>query len=377
MKRSLRFVLPVLALLGLVGALVAIKANQIGLLIETGKQAEESGPPPEVVSTAKSEQETWASTLTAVGSVEAERGVTLSNDSPGIVTRVGFDSGDQVKRGAVLVELETSVERAQLASVQARLDYAQMDLSRTQKLTEQGVTTQAELDSALSNVRSLEAEAAALRAQIERKVVRAPFTGKVGIRQVNLGQYLAPGSALATLQSEKEAYVDFSLPQQALRQIRVGLPVLLSVKQTDIELRGVIAAIDPQVDARTRAVQIRASSQDPEQRLRPGMFVNVAVELEEKRQIVTVPVTAIKYAAFGDSVFLVEDDAESSSGKVARQQFVQLGRTQGDYIEVTKGLEGGETVVSAGAFKLRNGAPVTVNNEVALNAARQPQPKNR
>lgn len=377
MKRSVRIVLPLLALLAVVGVLLAIKANQIGLLIATGKQAEESGPPPQVVSTATSERQTWASTLTAVGSVEAERGVTLSNDSPGIVIRVGFDSGDQVKQGSVLVELETSVERAQLASIQARLDYAQQDLTRTKALTEQQVTTQAELDVAVSNLRSLEAEAGALRAQIERKVVRAPFSGKVGIRRVNLGQYLAPGSALSTLQSEKEDYVDFSLPQQALRQIRVGLPVQLTAKQTDIALRGVIAAIDPQVDATSRTVRIRASTQDPNQKLRPGMFVNVAVELDEKRNVVTVPVTAIKYAAYGDSVFVVEDDSASASAQVARQQFVQLGRTRGDFIEVSKGLEGNERVVSAGAFKLRNGTPVKIENEVALKAAQHPQPENR
>jgi len=377
MPKVLRILLPVLVLLGVVGALGGIKASQIRLLIDTGKAAQKAGPPAEVVATTQSQLDTWSATLSAVGNVEAGRGVTLSNDSPGIVTRLHFDSGDEVKTGAVLVELQTSVERAQLKSVEARLDFAKTNLKRTTALVKDGVTTLSELDSAKSSLDSLAADAAALRAQIERKIVRAPFSGTLGIRHINLGEYLAPGSRITTLQSEKEEYVDFSLPQETLSRVRLGLKVRLFVEQAGIELPGVIAAIAPDVDERTRSVRIRASTTDPEQRLRPGMFVNVLVELAEKRDVVTVPVTALVYAAYGDSVFEVEDDAESKTGKSARQQFVKLGETRGDFVEVTKGLQGKETIVSAGAFKLRNGAPVKINNEVALDPKLDPKPANR
>ena len=373
----MRIVIPILVLLAVVGALAGIKAQQIGLLLETGKAAEEAGPPPEAVGTGQSRKDTWQKTLSSVGSVEAERGVTISNDSPGIVTRLNFDSGDRIKAGTVLVELETHVERAQLNSVLARLDFARTERGRSRTLQEQGVVTASDLDSAESNVKSLEGEAAALRAQIERKVVRAPFGGKLGIRKVNLGQFLGPGSEITTLQSEKEEYVDFSLPQEALGPLRVGLPVKLTVKQSELELDGVVAAIDPDVSQRTRSVQVRASTTDPEKRLRPGMFVNVSVLLDETQEVTTVPVTAAVYATYGDSVFVIEEDTRSSTGKVARQQFVQLGRTRGDFIEVTKGLKAGETVVVAGAFKLRNGAPVKINNDIKLDPKLNPDPPNR
>lgn len=376
MAKVVRILIPIVLVLGLIAALAAIKADQIGLLIKAGEAASEAGPPPEVVGSATARRDTWQTTLSAVGTVEAERGVTIGNDSPGIVTRVHFDSGDQVKSGAVLVELETSVERAQLDSVSARLELAKINLKRTEGLESKGVTTVAELDKSKSEVKSLEAEAAGLRAQIERKVVRAPFSGKLGIRQVNLGQYLGPGSAITTLQSEKEGYVDFSLPQEYLGQLRAGLPVQLRVRQAGIELDGVIAAIDPGVDQSTRSATVRASTQDPDKRLRPGMFVNVLVVLDEARSVIIVPATAVVYAPFGDSVFVIEEDPKAKK-KVARQQFVRLGEMRGDFVEIKKGLSGGETVVTAGAFKLRNGAPVQINNDVDLDPKLDPSPQNR
>ena len=372
-----RIFVPVLAVLALVGVLVAIKVSQIGLLIDTGKAAKEAGPPPETVGSAESKQETWRTTLTAVGSVEAERGVVISNDSPGIVTRVNFDSGDEVKSGHVLVELETSVERAQLASSEAQLELAQTTLKRTQALQANRVVSEAELDAAKASMKRLEAEVSALRAQIERKIVRAPFSGKLGIREVNLGQYLAPGSQITTLQSEKQGYVDFTLPQDDLDKVRVGQPVELVVKQADIKLSGVVAAIAPSVDPRTRSVSVRASTQDPEKRLRPGMFINVTVALDDERQVVTVPVTAVVYATYGDSIFLIETDPKDASKKIARQQFVKLGETRGDFVEVEKGLAGGKPIVTAGSFKLNNGSPIQINNDVPVEPKLHPEPDNR
>ena len=373
----MRILLVVIAVLGLVGALVAIKANQIGLLIKTGQAAQAAGPPPEVVASAESNKDTWVASLYAVGNVSPGRGVAISNDAPGPVTRIYFDSGDQVKAGAPLVELDTSVERAQLASTQARLELAQTTLSRTQALAAEGVATGAELDSAKSTLKSLQAEVSALRAQIARKVIHAPFSGKLGIRSVNLGQYLSPGTALTTLQSDEAEYVDFSLPQEHLEELRVGLVVELSADAANIRLEGVVAAIEPEVDQVTRSVKLRASAQDPKHRLRPGMFVNVKVMLDKKREVVTVPVTAVVYAPYGDSVFLIESDPKNPKRKLANQQFVRLGETRGDFVEVEEGLKAGATLVSAGAFKLRNGVPVTINNDVKLEPKLNPKPENR
>lgn len=377
MKKGLFTLIPVLAVLAFVGSLAAIKADQIGLLIQTGKAAQEKGPPPETVGTRIAQAEDWNTSLSAVGNVEAERGVTISNESPGIVVKVNFDSGDKVKSGAVLVELETQVERAQLASTEAQLELSETNLRRATALRAHQVNTEAELETANADLKRLQAEVSAIRAQIERKVVRAPFSGELGIRRVNLGQYLAPGSELTTLQSDKEDYVDFALPQEVLSDVRVGLAVRLQVKQANLDLEGVIAAVDPNVDQRTRSFTVRASTVDPERRLRPGMFINVSVLLDQTRKVVVVPTTAIRYAAYGDSVFVVEDESKENPRKIARQQFVRLGDTRGDFVEITKGLSGGETIVSAGAFKLRNGAPVTINNEIEIEPKLDPTPENR
>lgn len=373
----MKVLIPIVAVLAVVGGLAAVKANQIDTLIDAGKAMQKAGPPPETVSSVDVRKDHWVSTVASVGSVEAGKGVAISNDSPGIVTRIRFESGHQVKAGQVLVELDTSVERAQLASAEARLAFARTTLNRTRALIKEGVSTGAELDSAEANVKSGEAEVSALRGQISRKVVEAPFAGKLGIRAVNVGQYLAPGTSITTLQSEKEEYVDFSLPQQYFDKLRGGLSVKIMAKETGIDLKGVVAAVDPAVDPATRTVTLRASVTDPDKRLRPGMFVNVSVLLDSERDVIAVPVTSIVYAPYGDSVFVLEDDPKTPGVKVARQQFVKLGETRGDFVEATKGLNAGETVVSAGAFKLRNGARVTINNKIGLAPKMDPRPANR
>ncbi len=373
----MRILISIIVVLALIGGLVAVKASQIGLLIQTGEDAKAAGPPPEVVGSAESKKETWQATLSTVGSVKAERGVTISSESAGIVTRLHFDSGDEVKQGAVLVELDTSVERAQLNSIEAKLKYAESNATRARALKKAEVSTQAELEVAESNLDTLQADAAALRAQIARKVIRAPFGGKLGIRSIDLGQYLSPGTEVTTLQSDNEDYVDFSLPQKDLGDIHAGLPVKLSVKQTGIELEGVVAAVEPSVNQKTRAVEIRASTKDPEKRLRPGMFVNVSIELDKKSEVTSIPITAVVHAPYGDSIFLIEEDPQDKSRKIARQQFVRLGEMRGDFVVVEEGLEPGQTVVSAGAFKLRSGVPVTINNDVAADPQQNPSPENR
>lgn len=373
----MRILIPLIVGVALIGTLVAIKASQIGLLIQTGEEANAAGPPPEVVASVTSKKETWRATLSAVGSVKAERGVTISSESAGIVTRLHFDSGDEVKPGAVLVELDTSVERAQLSSIEARLKYADTNATRTRALEKAKVATQAEVDVVESNLDSLKADSAALKAQIERKVIRAPFGGKLGIRAIDLGQYLSPGTEVTTLQSDNEDYVDFSLPQKDLEVLRAGLPVKLQVEQSSISLEGVVAAVDPSVNRRTRSVELRASTKDPEKRLRPGMFVNVSIELDQEREVTAIPLTAVVHAPYGDSIFLIEEDPQDKAKKVARQQFVRLGETRGDFVVVEEGLGPDQMLVSAGAFKLRSGVPVKINNAIALDPKQNPTPENR
>ncbi len=374
----MRLIIPIVAVVALVLGLAAIKANQIGLLVKTGEAAKQAGPPPTAVGTGQVTRDTWRSTIYAVGTVAAGRGVTISNDSTGLVTQIHFESGDTVKAGAPLVELETSVERAQLESTLSQLELAETTLKRTRALVAEGVSSAQELDSAASSVKTLRAEAQGLRAQIGRKVVRAPFAGKLGIREVNKGQYLSPGSPITTLQSAEGDYVDFTVPQEYLDQMQVGLEVELWAPQgSDLQLKGVVAAVEPEVNQATRAVTIRASTQDPKQRLHPGMFLNVRVLLDETRDVLLVPTTAVVYAPYGDSVFLVEPEPEQPDKQRATQQFVRLGETRGDFVEVTKGLDGDETLVTEGAFKLRNGAPVSVNNSVTLNPRLDPKPENR
>ncbi|MGC4094481.1 MAG: efflux RND transporter periplasmic adaptor subunit [Polyangiaceae bacterium] len=376
----MRYALVVFGLLVIVGSLAAIKAAQISKLIGFGKAMQAAGPPPETVNTHVAEQQTWERTLSATGSVVSARGVSLSNDAPGIVSALHFESGKVVKQGELLVELDTSVERAQLASTRARRDLADVALKRSQKLVASGAETQAQLDADDSTLKSLNADLAALSAQIARKSIRAPFAGKLGIRAVNLGQYLSPGTTVTVLEAEKAVYVDFSLPQQELPNISLGLQVRAYEKgAAEKAVTGQISAIDPAVDTLTRNVKVRASLPSSEEQLRTGMFVQVDVVRPESAQVVAVPVTAVVHASYGDSVFVVHDKAtpDGKPGKAAEQKFVRLGGTRGDFTSILQGVAAGEEVVTAGAFKLRNGSPVTVNNTVKLNPELDPRPANR
>jgi membrane fusion protein, multidrug efflux system len=376
----MRYVIVILCLVLLVGGLVAVKGSQIGMLIGMGEAMKKSGPPPEVVSTAPALKQTWETTLTAVGSVVTAKGVALSNDAPGLVSRIHFESGDMVKQGAVLVELDTSVERAQLTSLRAKRDLAEISVKRSTALATSGAVAQSQVDADSSSFKSLTADAGALSAQIARKVIRAPFTGKLGIRQVNLGQYLAPGTTVTTLEAEKSIFVDFSLPQQDLPRLRSGMVV--RAKQSDSNEpfgEGVISAIDPAVDPMTRSIRVRASLPDIESKLRPGMFLRIEVVMPEKSDVVAVPQTAVVHASYGDSVFVTEQKPgpDGKQRKVAQQQFVKVGTARGDFISVVDGLKADQEVVTAGAFKLRNGIPLAINNEGGPQPSLDPRPENR
>ena len=378
----MRYVIAILSLVAVLATLAGVKASQISMLIGAGKAMKKAGPPPEVVGTTPAEQQTWEGTLTAVGSVVAAKGVALSNDAPGMVTHLYFESGAAVKQGQVLVELDANVERAQLASIRARKELADTSLQRTKALVNSGSIAPAQLDTDQSALKSLSADESALGAQIGRKVIRAPFSGRLGIRSVNLGQYLAPGTTITVLEDIQTVFVDFSLPQQQLGNLKVGMRVRASEPGHDTSLaEGAISAIEPAVDTVTRTVKIRASLPNKDERLRSGMFVKVEVVLPEQQSVVAIPSTAVVHASFGDSVFCVEDKKlagpDDKPGKVARQQFVKLGAARGDYVSVLAGVKPADVVVTAGAFKLRNGIPIVVNNEVKLEPKLAPTPDNR
>jgi membrane fusion protein (multidrug efflux system) len=280
------------------------------------------------------------------------------------------------------------VERAQIDSARARLELAAIAEKRSRALVASGAIPQAQLDSDDSGLRAATADVGGLVAQVERKIVRAPFSGRLGIRAVNLGQYLSPGTTLTDLEDIDSVYVDFTVPQQRLSGIRVGFPVHAVVEGSDRGARdGTISAIDPSVDAATRTVRLRATVPNKDEALRPGMFVNVSVGLPSSASVVTVPATAIVHASFGDSVFVVEDRKDTTGARaagpdgrpirIAQQQFVRIGESRGDFVAILDGLTAGCEVVTSGSFKLRNGAAVSVNNEVGLNPQIAPHPDNR
>jgi membrane fusion protein, multidrug efflux system len=383
-----RYAIAVFGLIVVIAGLAGIKAQQIGSLIKMGKEAEKTGPPPETVATVFSGRQSWEGTLSSVGSITAARGVSVSNDAPGVVSRILFESGAVVRQGQVLVELDTSVERAQLASSRARMDLAQLTAKRSRALVESDSISKSQLDNDEAQLKTSTTDLGALGAQIDRKTVKAPFAGRLGIRLVNLGQYLNPGTAVTVLEAIDTVYVDFTLPQQRLDDVTLGMPVRVHIEGTKAgEGDGVITAIDPAIDAATRTIKLRASVPNKDERLRPGMFANVVVVLPQQGSFVTVPAPALVHASFGDSVFIVEDKKNESgeivrgpdgkSIKVARQQFVRVGDARGDYVAVLDGVSEGSEVVSAGAFKLRNGASVVVNNDVKLTPQLAPHPENR
>ena len=388
-RSSLRYVIAAIALVLLVGGLVAVKFTQISSLIAMGKQMQKAGPPPEAVGTAIAQEQTWGGSVSAVGTIASVKGVGISNEVPGIVAAIHFDSGAVVKTGQVLVELDSKAERAQLASIEARKELATVNVGRTRALAEDNAISKSQLDTDESALKTSRADLAALRAQIDRKIVRAPFTGRLGIRQVNVGQYLNPGTMLAELEATDMVFVDFALPQQRLDTVSVGMPVNVAVEGVaGLAAQGTIAAIDPTVDATTRTLKLRATVPNKDEKLRPGMFAKVAVVLPEQGAVVAVPASAVVHASFGDSVFVVEDKKDEAGtsvkgpdGKPARSpasSSCALGEARGDFVAIAEGVKAGQEMVTAGAFKLRNnGAGVVVNNDVRAKPQLAPHPENR
>lgn len=340
-------------------------------------------PPPEAITTIVARQEQWGTTLTAIGTATAVNGVTVAADLPGIVERIAFDSGRTVRQGDVLVKLDTRQEEAQLKAAQAQRDLAKLHLDRIDGLRTKGVTSQAELDDARAAFTQADARVGEIEATIARKTIRAPFTGILGIRQVNLGQYLSGGDPIVPLQSLKPIYVDFSVPQQQVVALREGTVVRVtpddaSAGSAGRPLAGKVSAVDSVVDPSTRNVRIQATFDNDATTLKPGMFVEAHVDLGDAQTVITLPATAISYAPYGDSVFIVEDmeGPDGSPYLGVRQQFVKVGPARGDQVAILAGIEPGDQVATSGVFKLRNGVAVYVNNDVQPGNDPAPVPEN-
>ena len=371
---------PILLSLGIVvlavAGLGAIKGAQIGSMIAAG---EAFAPPPQAVTTADVSEVQWQSERTAVGSLVAVQGATVSTEVPGTVRKIAFQSGDTVEEGALLVRLDTSIERAELASARASAKLATLQLRRATKLREAGAGSEAAFDEATARATQAAAEVANVRAEIAKKTIVAPFSGRLGIRQVDLGEVLQPGAAIVSLQSFDPIYVEFALPQQALSQVAVGHGVRVTTDAFPGRTwTGEVDVIDAEVDPSTRNVTMRALVRNTAGELRPGMFVDTKVVRPETRTLLAIPASSVLFAPYGNSVYVVEK-RETEAGEpqlVAEQVFVRLGERRGDLVAVTSGLHAGQTVVSTGAFKLQNGMAVVVRNDLAPEVRADPLPPN-
>jgi membrane fusion protein, multidrug efflux system len=393
-SRARVWIVAIVGLILVIAGLVGVKVGQIRAMIHAGKSFV---PPPESVTSVQATTASWQARRSAIGSLVAVHDVTLGAELPGLIREVTFDSGKSVRRGAVLVKLDTTNEEAQLASATADAALAATTLERARALRKGGANTQADLESAEARQKQTDAIAANLRATIVKKTIRAPFDGRVAIRQVERGQVVSPGTPIATLQSVDPIYAEFSLPQQALAELKVGQAATLRVDSFPGRLwKGAVSTVNSEVDSATRNIRVRATFPNPDGILRQGLFVNVDVEASEKHETLIIPATAVVYAPYGDSVFVLEqapakdakDDNKAGDAKagatasdkpalVATPRFVRLGERRGDLVAVVSGLKAGETLVSNGAFKLRKGARVLVNNALAPSVELDPKPADR
>jgi membrane fusion protein (multidrug efflux system) len=370
-----RMTIMLTSLIVFTGAIGLVKYQQIRAAIQQGAAYQ---PPPEAVTTIVAAADRWQGSLGAIGSVTAVQGVTVSADLPGVVAQIAFDSGKRVREGDVLVRLDTDQEQAQLVAAEAQQKLSRLNLERTSGLREKGVASQAELDRAQAEADQAEARVQEIRATISRKTIRAPFSGVLGIRGVNRGQYLNGGDPVVPLQSLDPVYVGFTVPQQDVRAVRAGAEVEVFIEGVSGAVaRGRITAVNSLVDEDTRNLHVQATFANRNAQLLPGMFVDVRVLVGETKSVLTLPASAISHAPYGDSVFIVEE-VKGPSGETyrgVRQQFVKLGDARGDQVEVVDGIKAGEEVVTSGVFKLRNGAAVVVQNDVQPSNDPAPEPE--
>jgi membrane fusion protein (multidrug efflux system) len=370
-----RLILTLVAIVAILGGLGLVKFRQVEAAIAQGAAFQ---MPATAVTTVVAQRETWPSTLTVIGTAAAIEGVTVSADLPGTIAKIHFESGQWVHEGDTLVELDTRQERAQLANLEAQRDLAGINYGRAQELVKAGVISHSEYDNANAQQKATVAQVGDIKAAIARKTIHAPFTGVLGIRQVSLGQYLAAGQAIVSLQSVDPIYVNFGIPQQQTAQMRPGR--VLRVTNGDLPgmaFTGKITALDSVVNEQTRNIQVQATLANKGNKLRPGMFVQVELPLGQPREVVPLPASAINYAPYGDSVFVVAQmkDAKGKSYRGVRQQVVKVEGSRGDQVAITSGINPGDEVVSSGVFRLRNGAPVQVNNTVKPENNPSPKPE--
>jgi membrane fusion protein (multidrug efflux system) len=365
-----RMIIMLVVVFAFIGALGFFKFNQISAAIAQGKSYQ---PPPEAVTTVIAKSDAWNTTMNAIGTVEAVQGVTISNaDLPGVVEAINFQSGQTVNKGDVLVRLDTRQERAQLAAAEAQQELSRVDLGRMKGMLASAIIPQSNYDTAAATYKQAVARVGEIRATIERKTIRAPFSGVLGLRQINLGQYLAGGAPIVSLQSIRPVYVNFTVPQQELGRIRKGATLEVTSDALGGTESGRITAFDSVIDEATRNVRVQATFDNASGKLHPGMFVEAELVRGAKTNVVALPASAINYAPFGDSVFIVEHKGPSPT---VRQQFVKLGGSRGDQVAVLTGVKPGEEVVTSGVFKLRPGAVVLINNTVQPSNSAAPKPE--
>jgi membrane fusion protein, multidrug efflux system len=360
-------------LIALIIVIVGIKGLQIGKMMSTPNVM-----PPTTVSSATVKEEDWAPTLSAVGSLSAVQGAIIAAELGGVVSEIKFENGGVAKKGDVIMKLDASQEEALLRSSEAEAELARQDLERTRGLASEKVVSKAELDAAESKFNRLNAVVDQMRSSIRKKTLVAPFDGQLGIRQVNVGQMINAGQQVVPLTSLDPLFADFALPQQYLGQLKPGLEVQVTTDALPGRVfGGKLTAINSMVDSSTRNITLQATLENPDHALRPGMFAKAEVTLPEKHKTLVIPGSAISYAPFGDSVFVIDKQKDDKTGKesqVIRQQFVRVGEARGDFVAITQGLKAGEMVVSTGVFKLRNGLTVTVNNDLAPKPQINPNP---
>jgi membrane fusion protein (multidrug efflux system) len=364
--------------LGAMFGLGFVKFNQIQGFIKLSKSGA-FAPPPTAVTTDIAKKTDWQPTMDSVGSLVAVNGVTVSTDLAGIVSQIAFESGSKVRAGELLVHLDTKQEEAQLRQAEAQRDFALISLKRNKELLGKHAVAQADCDNAEASYRQAQSSVDQYAALIARKTIRAAFDGIAGIRQVNLGQYLKEGDAIVALQAFDPIYVNFSLPQQDLSKLGVGMKVELQVDAFVSQVfSGKITAINSMVDQATRNVQVQATLPNGDYKLRPGMFAKVSVVVNESKSVVAIPATAVHYAPYGNSIFIVSEmkDQQGKTYKGVREQFVQVGQARGDLVAVDSGLNPGEEIVTSGVFRLRNAAPIIINNDIKPGSELAPTPSN-
>jgi len=375
MKRKI--LVAVSGLIVVIAVLAGVKALQIRALIKAGASAP---VPSETISAIEVKEATWEALLPAIGSVTAVQGVDLRVELAGTVREIAFTSGGRATKGEVLVRLDTSTEEAQLRAAKAQAELARLNLVRARDLKAQGVIAQADFDASEAAANQTVGAVDAIEATIAKKTVRAPFSGRLGIRSVNLGQYVHDGDPIVSLHSLDPVYVDFNVTEQQLAHVQRAMAVRVSTDATPGKLfEGKVTALNPQVDASTRNIKVQATVANPDDDLRPGMFARVTLVLPETQPILVIPSTAVLHAPYGDSVFVVADVKDEKSGKTVKQvqmTTVRLGEVRGDFVAVTTGLKAGQLIASSGVFKLRNGVAVAIDNSLAPDAQTAPRPPN-